>query len=72
MNSNINNEIKKIPIFNSQGEIINEFPIPASFLDNFGSSQIIYDCIIAELANKRQISAKVKTKAMVSGGGRKP
>lgn len=61
-----------VPIYNLNGEKIEEKTLPAGFSEIKISKGLIHEVVIAYLANQRKGNACAKTKAEVSGGGAKP
>lgn len=57
--------------FNAAGEPGEAFPLPEAFFDGTVRETVLHQAIKAYLANQRQGTHKVKTRAEVSGGNRK-
>lgn len=62
----------KLAVYNQQGESVGEISLADSVFGVEPNQQVIYDVVKAQTASMRQGTAKVKTRAAVSGGGRKP
>lgn len=62
----------KIAVLNIEGKTLREINLNSNIWDINPHQQAIYDTVIAQQAAKRQGSHKTKTRAEVSGGGRKP
>lgn len=61
-----------IQVKNIQGESVEEIEIQDDVFDVPMNSTLVHQVIVGQLANKRQGTAKTKTRSEVSGGGRKP
>lgn len=61
-----------IQVKNIQGDSIDEVEIQDDVFDVPMNSTLVHQVIVGQLANKRQGTAKAKTRSEVSGGGRKP
>ncbi|MCK9265725.1 50S ribosomal protein L4 [bacterium] len=64
--------MKKIPVYNIEGEIISEESVAAEIIAPPLNKAVIYYYVKAYLTNQRQGTASTKTRSEVSGGGRKP
>ena len=62
----------KIDIVNMKGEKVGDYEIDDSFLEFEKGSQAVHDAVIAFLAETRAGTASTKTRAEVSGSGKKP
>jgi large subunit ribosomal protein L4 len=58
--------------FNAAGEPGDAFQLPEELFDGVVNDAVLHQVIKAILANRRQGNASTKTRANVSGGGRKP
>ena len=58
--------------FNAAGEPGEAFQLPGELFDGVVNEAVLHQVIKAYLANQRQGNADTKTRAEVSGGGRKP
>ena len=61
-----------IEVRNIKGETTEEVEIQDDVFGVPMNSSLVHQVIVGQLANKRQGTAKVKTRSEVSGGGRKP
>jgi len=61
-----------IQVKNIKGEAIDEIEIQDEVFDVQMNVALVHQVVVGQLANKRQGTAKVKTRSEVSGGGRKP
>ncbi|HEY3267352.1 MAG TPA: 50S ribosomal protein L4 [Armatimonadota bacterium] len=61
-----------IKVLNQQGQPSGEIEVPSSVFEAQAKSALIHQAVVAELASLRQGTHKAKTRAEVSGGGRKP
>src|SRR3954469_14160679 len=62
----------KARVFSAQGKQTGERDLPESLFDGTIHETAMYQVVKAILANKRQATASTKTRAEVSGGGKKP
>ena len=62
----------KAIVYNQKGEKTGTFKLSEVVFGAKDSQGLITQAVLRYLANKRQSNAKTKTKAEVSGGGRKP
>lgn len=62
----------EIPLYNMAGEKIGELPLPESVFGVEPNVPLMHQAVVAEEANRRQGTADTRTRAEVSGGGRKP
>lgn len=63
--------MKKVALLNSKGEKIEDIKLNEEIFSEVNKS-VLYDAIIRSRASLRQGTHKTKTRAEVSGGGRKP
>ncbi len=62
----------KTSLFNLKGEIVGEIELLDSIFAIEPNQDVVHRIVKNQLANRRQGTAKVKTRSEVSGGGRKP
>jgi large subunit ribosomal protein L4 len=62
----------KVPLYDMSGAQIGEIELNDSLFGIEPNEAVLYDFVKMQLANKRVGTASVKTRAEVSGGGRKP
>ena len=62
----------KIPVLNKKGKTIEEISVSPEVFEEKGNEAVVHQVIRAQLAAARRGTAKTKTRAEVSGGGRKP
>ena len=62
----------KVKNYNQKGEEIGEIELPEKIFGLKVNSDLIYQVILAQQANRRQNTAKTKGKGEVRGGGKKP
>jgi len=62
----------KAPVYTADGEKKGERDLPASLFDGVVHEPSMWLAVKAYLANQRQANAVTKTRAEVSGGGKKP
>ncbi|MEW5707084.1 MAG: 50S ribosomal protein L4 [Actinomycetota bacterium] len=62
----------KIPVLNKEGKTIEEISVSPEVFEEKGNEAVVHQVIRAQLAAARRGTAKTKTRAEVSGGGRKP
>ncbi len=60
------------PIYNTEGKKIGTAALPPEIFDVKINADLIYQVVVAQMANKRQVLAHAKDKSEVRGGGRKP
>ena len=61
-----------IQLKNTQGEVVEGIEIRDALFDVPMNAALVHQVVVGQLANARQGTSKVKTRAEVSGGGRKP
>ena len=61
-----------VELLNEQGQPAGSLELSDKVFSNEGKSGVVHQAMVQELANKRQGTADVKTRAEVRGGGRKP
>jgi large subunit ribosomal protein L4 len=61
-----------IPLFNTDGKEIGSLPLPDAIFGVDFNEALVHQAIVAEEANMRQGTHKVKGRSEVRGGGRKP
>jgi len=64
--------MKNIPVYTIEGEIVEQESISEDILKEPINRNVLYYYIVSYQANQRKGSASTKTRADVSGGGRKP
>lgn len=62
----------KIAVYNQKGEEIGQTKLPKEIFGVPLNSDLIHQVVLSQMANRRQAIAHTKTRAEVSGGGRKP
>ncbi|BCV24278.1 50S ribosomal protein L4 [Gelria sp. Kuro-4] len=62
----------RVPVYNLQGEAVGEIELSDSVFAVPMNSGLIHQAVVRHLANRRLGTADTKTRAEVSGGGRKP
>lgn len=62
----------KVKVYNQKKEEIGEVELPKEIFEIKLNTDLVHQVVLAQTANQRQGSAKVKTRAEVRGGGRKP
>ncbi|MCY0870506.1 MAG: 50S ribosomal protein L4 [Firmicutes bacterium] len=62
----------KVPVYNMQGETIDEIELSDAIWNITGNPHAVHDVVQSMLASRRAGTHKVKTRAEVRGGGRKP
>jgi len=61
-----------IDTHNQEGKKIGQMELPKEIFEIKLNTDLVHQVVLAQTANKRQGSAKAKTRAEVRGGGRKP
>jgi len=62
----------KVDVFNQKGEKVGKTELPSEIFGVKINPDLIWQVVVSQQANKRQGTANTKTRAEVSGGGRKP
>ena len=62
----------KLPVYNQEGKEIGSMDLDTKLFDEKINTDVLYQAVNIYLANKRRGCASTKTRAKVSGGGRKP
>src|SRR5690625_7896905 len=62
----------KINVYNMSGDQVEEIELKEEIFDVEINQHVVYEVVKNQLANKRQGTQSVKTRADVRGGGRKP
>lgn len=62
----------EIEIRDIENKIIGKKEVPEIVFNNQASDSVVHSAVVAYLANQRQGTHATKTRAMVSGGGKKP
>ncbi len=62
----------KVAVYNVSGEQVSEIELKDSIFGVKVNEHVLYEAVKNQLANKRQGTQSVKTRAEVRGGGRKP
>jgi large subunit ribosomal protein L4 len=64
--------MSKLPILDTDGRTAREVDLPEGLFSYPVKTHLIYEAVVNYRANQRRGTAATKTRAMVSGGGRKP
>ncbi len=62
----------KVQVLDQSGKPVEEMSVPEEVFNDPVKSHLVYETVVNYLANQRQGTASTKTRAEVSGGGRKP
>ncbi|MGH7868730.1 MAG: 50S ribosomal protein L4, partial [Candidatus Dormibacteraceae bacterium] len=62
----------RVGFFNSSGAEMGDVELPASIFGETPNMPVMHQAYVRQMANRRQGTAATKTRAEVSGGGRKP
>lgn len=62
----------ELAVLNNEGKEVGKLAVKEDILGGASNKKLLYQVLKAHLANQRQGSASTKTRAEVSGGGRKP
>lgn len=62
----------KIAVYSKTGEKKEAVDQKVTLFDQVVNPALIHEVVVAQLANRREAAAKAKTRAEVSGGGKKP
>lgn len=61
-----------IDSYNQKGEKLRRIRLPQEIFEIEMNSDLVHQVMVSQMANRRQVIAHTKTRAEVSGGGRKP
>jgi len=61
----------KVPVYNQKGEKLKEVLLPKEIFEVPMNSDLIHQVAVSQMANRRRVIAKTKTREEVSGSGRK-
>lgn len=61
-----------VDTYNQNGEKLSQTRLPAEVFGVKMNQDLIHQVVLAQMANRRQVSASTKGRGEVSGGGRKP
>jgi large subunit ribosomal protein L4 len=64
--------LASVDVYNTEGVKLEEIELPDSIFGIEVNEQAVHSAVVAYLANQRQGTKSAKTRAEVSGGGRKP
>lgn len=62
----------KADIYNLSGKVVSKIELPKEALDFKSNPDLIHQAVVVHLSNNRRSTANTKTRAEVSGSGRKP
>lgn len=62
----------EVDVYNQKGERVGKTKLPSEIFAVEINSDLIHQVLVSQMANKRRNLAHTKTRAEVSGGGRKP
>jgi len=62
----------KLPLKNIRGSVVREIEVRDDVFDRRQNDAVVHQVMVGQRANRRQGTAKVKTRSEVSGGGIKP
>jgi len=65
-------EVVQVPVHNIQGEVVDHIALKDEVFGVPPNQAVVHQALVRQLANARQGTASTKTRAQVSGGGRKP
>jgi len=64
--------VVQVPVHNIQGEVVDHIALKDEVFGVAPNQAVVHQALVRQLANARQGTASTKTRAQVSGGGRKP
>lgn len=64
--------MSKVSVYNMEGTKVGDVDLKAEVFDIEVNNHLVHAAVTAQLANRRQGTQSAKTRAEVSGGGRKP
>lgn len=62
----------QVPVYNLSGEVVDHIELREDVFGVPPNQAVVHQALVRQLANARQGTASTKTRAQVSGGGRKP
>jgi len=62
----------KLPLHNTKGETVGSVDVRSDVFGRAMRQAVVHQVMVGQLSNRRQGTAKAKTRAQVSGGGAKP
>ncbi|HHT42979.1 MAG TPA: 50S ribosomal protein L4 [Firmicutes bacterium] len=62
----------KVAVYNMEGKQVGELELNDAIFGVEVNQDLMHKAVLSQLANRRQGTASVKTRGLVSGGGRKP
>ncbi len=62
----------KLNVYNMAGEVVSEFELNDAVFGITPNEAVLHEAVVTYLANQRQGTQSTKTRAEVSGGGKKP
>ncbi len=65
-------ELKSLPLISQRNESVGEFKLPEEVFGGPVRRHLIYELVKMQMANRRAGTHATKTRAFVSGGGKKP
>jgi len=65
-------KVVQVPVHNIQGEVVDHIALKDEIFGVPPNQAVVHQALVRQLANARQGTASTKTRAQVSGGGRKP
>ena len=65
-------KVVQVPVHNIQGEVVDQIALEDEIFGVPPNQAVVHQALVRQLANARQGTASTKTRAQVSGGGRKP
>ena len=65
-------QAQRIPVFSPERETVGEVELPAEIANQPAREHLLFEVVKMQRANRRAGTAATKTRAFVSGGGKKP
>ena len=62
----------KTNLYNTKNEVVGEIDLPKEIFAKAWNADLVHQVLSAQMSNRRQPWAHTKTRADVSGGGKKP
>jgi len=62
----------QVPVYDLQGEVVDHIELREDVFGLSPNQAVVHQALVRQLANARQGNASTKTRAQVTGGGRKP
>jgi len=68
----LNTKTMKVAMYNQEGKETEKIELPAKLFDVVWNPDLVHQVVVIQQGNQRQVSAHVKDRSEVRGGGKKP